>query len=209
MTKIIGITGSIGMGKSTISSMLLKIGIPVFDSDTEVATILSNNIKIINQIYKRWPRAIVTNKYQKKLVNKKILGDIIFKTAKDKLFLESLIHPLVQKQRDLFIKLNKNKELIALDIPLLFETKAYKICDYVLIADASNSIQRNRVLKRSNMTKQKFQLIKKNQFSNKERKRLSPKSFLITTNFGKLVTFLLVLRILLKIYFTKELKNKT
>ena len=208
MTKIIGITGSIGMGKSTISSMLLKIGIPVFDSDAEVGGILSNNIKIINQIYKRWPRAIVFNK-DKKIVNKKILGDIIFKTAKDKLFLESLIHPLVQKQIDLFIKINKNKELIALDIPLLFETKTYKICDYVLLADASNSIQRNRVLKRSNMTKQKFQLIKKNQFSNKERKRLSPKSFLITTNFGKSVTFLLVLSILLKIYFTKKVENKT
>jgi len=146
---------------------------------------------------------------KKKLVNKKILGDIIFRTVKDKLFLESLIHPLVEKQRDLFIKLNKNKKLIALDIPLLFETNAYKICDYVLIADASNNIQRNRVLKRSNMTKQKFQLIKKNQFSNKERKRLSPKSFLVTTNFGKSVTFLLVLTILLKIYFTKKVENKT
>ena len=208
MTKIIGITGSIGMGKSTISSMLLKIGIPVFDSDAEVGAVLSNNVKIINQIYKRWPIAIVFNK-DKKIVNKKILGDIIFKTAKDKHFLESLIHPLVQKQRDLFIKLNKNKKLIALDIPLLFETNAYKICDYVLIADASNNIQRNRVLKRSNMTKQKFQLIKKNQFSNKERKRLSPKSFLVTTNFGKSVTFLLVLTILLKIYFTKKVENKT
>ena len=51
MTKIIGITGSIGMGKSTISSMLLKIGIPVFDSDAEVGAVLNNNIKIINQIY--------------------------------------------------------------------------------------------------------------------------------------------------------------
>jgi len=208
MTKIIGITGSIGMGKSTISSMLLKIGIPVFDSDAEVGAILSNNIKIINQIYKRWPRAFVINK-DKKTLNKKILGNIIFKTAKDKLFLESLIHPLVQKQRDLFIKLNKNKELIALDIPLLFETKTYKICDYVLLADASNSIQRNRVLKRRNMTEQKFQLIKKNQFSNKERKRLSPKSFLITTNFGKPVTFLLVLTILLKIYLAKKVENRT
>jgi len=208
MTKIIGITGSIGMGKSTISSMLLKIGIPVFDSDAEVGAVLNNNIKIINQIYKRWPRAIVINKDKKK-VNKKILADIIFKTAKDKLFLESLIHPLVQKQRDLFIKLNKNKKLIALDIPLLFETKAYKICDYVLIADARNSIQRNRVLKRTNMTKQKFQLIKQNQFSNKERKKLSPKSFLITTNYGKLFTFMLVLKVLLKIYFAKKVENKT
>ena len=91
----------------------------------------------------------------------------------------------------------------------MFETKAYKICDYVLIADARNSIQRNRVLKRSNMTKQKFQLIKQNQYSNKERKRLSPKSLLITTNYGKLVTFLLVLTILLKIYFVKKVENNT
>jgi len=59
------------------------------------------------------------------------------------------------------------------------------------------------------MTKQKFQLIKQNQFSNKERKKLSPQSFLITTNYGKLFTFMLVLKILLKIYFAKKVENKT
>ena len=97
MTKIIGITGSIGMGKSTISSMLLKIGIPVFDSDKEVEHILVNNSKIINQINKKWPQAVVINK-QEKRINKKKLGDIIFKTLKDKYFLEKLIHPIIQKK---------------------------------------------------------------------------------------------------------------
>ena len=206
MTKIIGITGSIGMGKSTISSMLLKIGIPVFDSDKEVEHILVNNSKIINQINKKWPQAVVINK-QEKRINKKKLGDIIFKTLKDKYFLEKLIHPIIQKKRDLFILQNKNKKVVALDVPLLFETNTYKICDYIFIANTKNSTQRHRVLKRPNMTMEKFNLINKHQLSNIERKDLEPKSFIITTSFGKLVTFMVILIILLNVCFFKREEN--
>lgn len=206
MTKIIGITGSIGMGKSTISSMLLKIGIPVFDSDKEVEHILVNNSKIINQINKKWPQAVVINKHEKR-INKKKLGDIIFKTLKDKYFLEKLIHPIIQKKRDLFILQNKNKKVVALDVPLLFETNTYKICDYIFIANTKNSTQRHRVLKRPNMTMEKFNLINKHQLSNIERKSLEPKSFIITTSFGKLVTFMVILIILLNVCFFKREEN--
>jgi len=194
------------MGKSTISSMLLKIGIPVFDSDKEVEHILVNNSKIINQINKKWPQAVVINKHEKR-INKKKLGDIIFKTLKDKYFLEKLIHPIIQKKRDLFILQNKNKKVVALDVPLLFETNTYKICDYIFIANTKNSTQRHRVLKRPNMTMEKFNLINKHQLSNIERKSLEPKSFIITTSFGKLVTFMVILIILLNVCFFKREEN--
>ena len=86
MPKIIGITGSIGMGKSTIASMLSQIKIPVFDSDKEVARILKENSTVINDIGLKWPEA-VKKENNVISINKKILGDIVFRNVKDKVFL--------------------------------------------------------------------------------------------------------------------------
>ena len=160
MTKIIGITGSIGMGKSTISYMLTKLGIPVFDSDKQVSKVLENNTEIIAKIGLKWPHAVITNNHEKS-VNKNILGDIIFSNLSDKIFLENLIHPILHQKRDLFIQQNISHSVIALDVPLLFETKLHKICDFIFLANAKNEIQMSRVLKRKNMTREKFDLIKK------------------------------------------------
>ena len=206
MPKIIGITGSIGMGKSTIASMLSQIRIPVFDSDKEVAKILKDNSKIINDIGLKWPDAIIKEN-DVITINKKILGDIVFRNIKDKVFLEKLIHPIVQKQRELFIKKHTNSHFIALDIPLLFETKTHKICHYIFLANANDRIQRTRVLSRPHMTNAKFELIKKNQLSNKERLGLSSKIFVITTNYSKLVSFIIILSYLLIILLKKEGKQ--
>jgi len=206
MPKIIGITGSIGMGKSTIASMLSQIRIPVFDSDKEVAKILKDNSKIINDIGLKWPDAIIKEN-DVITINKKILGDIVFRNIKDKVFLEKLIHPIVQKQRELFIKNHTNSHFIALDVPLLFETKTHKICHYIFLANANDRIQRTRVLSRPHMTNAKFELIKKNQLSNKERLGLSSKIFVITTNYSKLVSFIIILSYLLIILLKKEGKQ--
>jgi dephospho-CoA kinase len=200
MTKIIGITGSIGMGKSTISSMLTKLGIPVFDSDKQVSKVLENNIKIITKIGLKWPHAVNINDREIS-VNKKVLGDIIFSNLSDKIFLEKLIHPIINQERDLFIQQNINHSLIALDVPLLFETKLHKICDFIFLANAKSDIQMSRVLKRKNMTHEKFELIKKNQLNNDERKKLSSNIFVVSTNYGKLVSLILILGCLFKILF--------
>ena len=206
MPKIIGITGSIGMGKSTIASMLSQIRIPVFDSDKEVARILKDNNKIIDDIGLKWPIAI-TKEDNAISINKKILGDIVFRNVKDKVFLEKLLHPIVQKQKELFIKNHKNFLFIALDVPLLFETKTHKICHYIFLADANDRTQRTRVLSRRHMTNAKFELIKKNQLTNEERLRFNSKIFVITTNYGKLVSFIIILSCLFKILLKKEGKK--
>jgi len=203
MTKIIGITGSIGMGKSTISSMLTKLRIPVFDSDKQVSKVLENNRKIITKIGLKWPDAVILNDREIR-VNKKVLGDIIFSNLSDKIFLEKLIHPIINQERDLFIQQNINHSVIALDVPLLFETKLHNICDFIFLANAKNEIQRSRVLKRKNMTHEKFDLIKKNQLSNAERKKLSTNIFIVSTDYGKMVTFILILGYLFKILFLKR-----
>ena len=206
MTKIIGITGSIGMGKSTISYMLTKLGIPVFDSDKQVSKVLENNSNIIKKIGLKWPHAVIINNRQKK-VNKKVLGDIVFSNLSDKIFLENLIHPIVHQERDLFIQENNRNSLIALDVPLLFETKLHKICDFIFLANAKSDSQMSRVLKRKNMTHQKFDLIKKNQLSNEERKKLSSNVFVVSTNYGKLVSLIIILGCLLKILFLTRKGN--
>jgi len=200
MTKIIGITGSIGMGKSTISSMLTKLGIPVFDSDKQVSKVLENNSKIITKIGLKWPHAVNINDREIS-VNKKVLGDIIFSNLSDKIFLEKLIHPIINQERDLFIQQNKNHSLIALDVPLLFETKLHNICDFIFLANAKNEIQMSRVLKRKNMTHEKFDLIKKNQLSNEERRKLSSNIFVVSTDYGKVISFFIILGYLSKILF--------
>jgi len=206
MTKIIGITGSIGMGKSTISSMLTKLGIPVFDSDKQVSKVLENNRKIITKIGLKWPDAVIINDREIS-VNKKVLGDIIFSNLSDKIFLEKLIHPIINQERNLFIQQNINHSLIALDVPLLFETKLHEICDFIFLVNAKSDTQMSRVLKRKNMTHEKFNLIKKNQLSNEERKKLSSNIFVISTNYGKLVSLIIILGCLFKILFLKRKGN--
>ena len=206
MTKIIGITGSIGMGKSTISSMLTKLGIPVFDSDKHVSKVLENNTKIITKIGLKWPHAVIINEGEKR-VNRKVLGDIIFSNLSDKIFLEKLIHPIIHENRELFIQKNVNNSIIAFDVPLLFETKLHKICDYIFLVNAKYEVQKSRVLKRKNMTREKFDLIKKNQLSNEDRMKLSSTIFVVTTNYGKLVSFIIILGYLFKILFLTRKGN--
>jgi len=200
MTKIIGITGSIGMGKSTISSMLIKLGIPVFDSDKQVSKILENNKNIITKIGLKWPHAVNINNHEMS-VNKKVLGDIVFSNLSDKIFLEKLIHPILHQERDLFIQQNINYSLIALDVPLLFETKLHKICDFIFLANAKHEIQMSRVLKRKNMTHEKFDLIKKNQLSNEQRKKFNSNIFVVSTDYGKVISFIIILGYLFKVLF--------
>ena len=203
MPKIIGITGSIGMGKSTIASMLSQIKIPVFDSDKEVARILKENITVINDIGLKWPEAVIKENNIIS-INKKILGDIVFSNVKDKVFLEKLLHPIIDKKRKSFIKKHTNFFFIALDVPLLFETNTHNICHYIFLANSNDRVQRKRVLSRQHMTTAKFELIKKNQLSNKERLRLSSKIFVVNTNYGKLVSFIIILTCLFKILLKKE-----
>ena len=100
---IIGITGSIGMGKTTVSKMLRILKIPVFDSDKKVKEILEKNYDIIEKISKIWPESISFNQKQKK-INKVVLSNKIFKSKKERKKLEKIIHPLVKEERKSFLK---------------------------------------------------------------------------------------------------------
>ena len=201
---IIGITGSIGMGKSTIALMLKQLKIPIHDSDKAVKLLIEENLLIIDKIKKKWPNCIIYNKKKEK-INKEELSKIIFNNDKEKKALENLIHPFIVKNRNNFIKKNENKMIIGIDVPLLYETKTDKICNYIFLASASYEVQKERVLKRPNMNVVKFNKINNNQLSNVEKKKKNP--IIIPTDYGKIITFLIVIYNLWQIIIkTKILK---
>tara|TARA_B100000963_G_C22440333_1_gene586265 strand:- start:249 stop:851 length:603 start_codon:yes stop_codon:yes gene_type:complete len=195
---IIGITGSIGMGKTTVSNMFRILRIPVFDSDKKVKEILEKNEKIIKKISKIWPEAVSSHQKQKK-INKVVLSNKIFKNEAERTKLERIIHPLIKKERTIFLENTKKFNIVGLDIPLLYETGMEKKCDYVLLVNTTKKIQKKRVLMRPNMTEVKFQLINNSQWSFEKKAKRKP--FIINTSFGKVVTFIIVLFYLLVIRF--------
>ena len=115
---IIGITGSIGTGKTTVSKMLKMLKIPIFDSDKKVKEILDENHLVKEKILKIWPDAISYNHMQRK-IDKVALSNKIFNNKKERKKLENIIHPLVEKERNTFLHNFRNFGIVGLDIPLL------------------------------------------------------------------------------------------
>ena len=172
MTKIIGITGGIGSGKTTVCDYLKKNNFPVHESDKVVAEMYNNPKKsFLNFLKKNISKEVIGNKE----INKKKITDIIFNNPKTRKALESYVHKQVKKSRDIFIKKNtKNKKgVVFIDIPLLFENKLEKSFDVVMCVIAKKKIRRERVLKNKKFTKNILEKIFKSQISDDERKRRS------------------------------------
>jgi len=203
---IIGITGSIGMGKSTIASMLKFFGIPIHDSDLVVKVLIETNSLVIKKIKKNWPEVIDIID-SKEVINKGKLSEIIFNDIKCKENLEEIIHPLVNKKRKMFLKKYEfKKNIVGMDVPLLYETGLNKICNYIFLALTSEENQAKRVLKRKKMTKEKFISIKENQWSDEMKKEQKP--YIINTTYGKISVFILLTFLLSTILFKEKVLKK-
>ncbi len=198
---IIGITGSIGMGKSTIASMLKRFKIPVFDSDAEVKDILEYNDAVKKQIYDLWPEVVLIEKSDKK-IDKNLLGKKIFSNKKYRSTLEGIIHPQIEERRSRFIKSVEKSAIVALDVPLLYETGTDKICDDIFLVYANAETQKRRVLARPGMNQKKLNLIKKAQWDDQRKKDRSP--YLVTTSYGKSISLIIITVYLIIIIFKKK-----
>ena len=161
----IGLTGSIGMGKSTTSKLFLKQGVPVYDADASVHKLYKKGQEGAKHIQKIFPKAITAEGgVNRDLLSKEVLGN------KEKLKkLESIIHPLLIESRKLFFKKNKDSKLCVLDIPLLFETGGEGSVDFTVVVSTSYEIQRKRVLARKNMTEEKLEKILSVQIPSEEK----------------------------------------
>lgn len=151
----IGLTGSIGMGKSAVSAMFARAGVPVFDADAEVHRLQAAHGALVGAIEARFPGTTGPNGVDRQKLGAAVLGDPGALRA-----LERLIHPAVFRARQRFLARHRSRRLVVLDIPLLFEKGGRKQVDYVAVVSAPLWMQRRRVLARPGMTRQKFARIR-------------------------------------------------
>ncbi len=181
---IIGLTGSIGMGKSTVAEILRRLSIPVHDADAAVKQATSQGGAGFQVIAKRFPNVINASGE----IDRERLAREVFSNPSALANLEAILHPLVKESEDRFIAEHKRlgTKIVALDIPLLFETGAEKRVNFVAVVSAPAFIQRRRVLARKGMTEERFQQIISRQMPDSEKRKRA--DFVIPTGFGIIIT---------------------
>ena len=174
---IVGLTGSIGMGKSTTASMFKKFGYGVYNADDAVHYIYENDQKIIDQIEQKFPGSKINNK-----VDRNQLKNILTKDPKRFKDLENIVHPATRSYQINYIKgcIEKNLVGCILDIPLLFETKGEKYVDVTLLVTASEETQRKRILEDRKLPIAVFERIKDQQIPDNEKREKA--DFIISTD---------------------------
>lgn len=162
---ILGLTGSIGMGKSTTAKMFAEAGIPVWDADATVHALYSKNGAAILELSKAFPDAVVDGAIDRNRLRTSLKSD---PSALKRL--EAIVHPLTLTARNDFIADKNNYDIIVLDIPLLFEVGADSVCDAVVVVSASSEEQRARILQRGTMNADDLDLILARQMSDREKR---------------------------------------
>ena len=172
---VLGLTGSIAMGKTTVSQMFNDLGVPVWCADAAVGDLYRPNAEGTEELQKIFPTAIDKNG-----VNKETLKKLIHKDNAVLKKIESLIHPLLESSKTSFIEENHRKPLIVFDIPLLFEKDQEKFFDATLLVTASEKTQKKRALLRGKLSIDDFELIKKNQLE--EEKKIKRADYVLNTD---------------------------
>lgn len=150
----LGLTGSIGMGKSTTAMMFAEEGVPVWDADAEVHALYAHGGAAVPLIAEEFPQAVKAGAVDRAALRACLAGD---KTALTRL--ETIVHPLTTAARNAFLERYAQAPIVLLDIPLLYETGAENTCDAVLVVTAPEEVQRSRVLARGSMSAEQFDLI--------------------------------------------------
>lgn len=173
----IGLTGSIGMGKSTTSKLFEDEGVAVCDSDAVVHQLYLD--EAVRPIEKAFPGVVENGE-----VNRKILGDLLRENPANFKVLEEIVHPLVRKRQAAFLQAAREAgfDFALLDIPLLFETGAENRVDVVVVVTCAPEIQKQRVMDRPGMTEEKLQMILARQMPDEEKRRRA--DYIIDTSNG-------------------------
>jgi dephospho-CoA kinase len=174
---ILGLTGSIGMGKSTTAAMFRTAGVPVHDSDATVHRLYAGAAAPL--IEEAFPGVT-----EHGTVNRTLLGQRVLGNAEAMQRLEAIVHPLVRAQEQAFLKTAaaSRAQLAVIDIPLLFETRGENRVDVIVVVSAPQDVQRERVLARPGMTEERFRQILARQMPDAEKRRRA--HFIVDTGQG-------------------------
>ncbi|TCS64869.1 dephospho-CoA kinase [Varunaivibrio sulfuroxidans] len=193
---VLGLTGSIGMGKSTAAHHFRRLGIPVFDADRTVARLMAKGGRAVMPIAALFPSAIRGGAVDHAALAKRVFEDHAALRR-----LEEVLHPMVDEERRVFLQKwrRQRRPLVVLDIPLLYEIGGERLCDGVAVVSAPLPVQRRRVLARPNMTEHRFRAILARQISDREKRRRA--DFIIPTGLSRAHGFRAVRRIVRDIVF--------
>ncbi len=184
---VLGLTGSMAMGKSTVGAMLETLGISVHESDHAVHELLGLDSPARPAFASEFPPYEFPQLYDRKTkeINRKELGALVFNDEEKREALENILHPFVHQKQDQFIRqqMSKGHEIVCLDIPLLFETEAQRHVDYTLVVSAPYSVQQQRAMSRPNMSEEKFHAILERQMPDKE--KCARADYVIKTGLGR------------------------
>jgi dephospho-CoA kinase len=162
---VIGLTGSIGMGKSTVAQMLRDEGVPVFDADAEVHHLQGPDGALLPAIETAFPGTTHASGVDRVALGAQVFGDDAALAR-----LEAIVHPAVAERRAAFLAANQDAAVIVFDIPLLFEKGGVAAVDQVIVVSAPAPVQRARVLARPGMTAEKFSEILARQLPDAEKR---------------------------------------
>lgn len=161
----LALTGSIGMGKSTVAQMFASAGIPVFDADATVRRLQGPGGALVERIEERFPGTTSGGAVDREALATRVLGN-----PQELAALEALVHPAVHHERTRFIVANGDAPALLFDIPLLFETHGETAFDKVIVVSAPADVQRERVLARPGMTAEKLDAILVRQVPDEEKR---------------------------------------
>jgi dephospho-CoA kinase len=186
---VLGLTGSIGMGKSTAAAMLRRLGVPVHDADATVHRLLGPGGGAVAPVARAFPGgAIEDARTGRTRIDRAALGRLVFADSAALHRLEAILHPLVRADERRFRRRMQARHvpLIVLDIPLLFESGGDRRCDATLVVTAPARIQRARVMARQGMTEERFAAILAKQMPDAEKRRRA--DFVVQTGLGRNAT---------------------
>ena len=162
----VALTGSIGMGKSTVAKMFADAGVPVFDADAVVRQLQGPGGALIERIGELFPGCVRSG-----TLDRECLAQIVLADRSKLALLENIVHPAVREWRDVFIEKHRESPALIFEIPLLFETGSEKEFDKVVVVSAPPDVQRARVLGRQGMTSARLDSILARQMHDEEKRR--------------------------------------
>ncbi len=181
--KILGLTGGIGMGKSTAAAIFRELGVPVYDADRAVHALLAPGGAAVRAVARAFPTA-----KSGKGISRPKLGKLVFGKPKQLKRLEAILHPLVRREEKIFLRRMRGRRArrVVLDIPLLYETGGAQRCDAVVVVWAPAAVQRARVLRRSGMDEKRFRAILAQQLP--DRVKRARADFAVPSGLGRAAT---------------------